>query len=415
MSEAAGDLHSNIVRLHQYGPNENVPNLPTFDPLCLAAQAYMKCASVPFVTVNTDNAETSPWKKLPFLCISSERCIEGTEIIKELSTAGYDLDKNSGISPSTSADILAWSNLLNRSLYPAQLFNWFGELSNYEHFMKPIICRAYSFPIHIYKAKTIRSSVLKMLAGLGVDEKTGYEEAKRIYAALSSRLADREYFFSDSPSSFDSVAFGYLATQLYASNLPVNNMYKMLAQHGNLVRFVNNMYTRFFQGEPFIVKEIDRAQLVEKELQNAKQESVDQVYPEMEELSARTIVALGIGIITLFLCTQNVQFSVLCQILNKKLSSDRDQQLIQRRNVDYLDKEETDSSTDDSEDEEYEEEQEEEQALPDLDSLVYESDSDAYIEDDGGDYDFDDKYLEHYNDNTFISDEEDQELDDDSD
>ena len=66
--------------------------LPSFDPECLATEAYFSLSQIPFNMHPTRNPAMSPSQELPILLVNREPICGTLNIIKYCKKNGYDLD-----------------------------------------------------------------------------------------------------------------------------------------------------------------------------------------------------------------------------------------------------------------------------------------------------------------------------------
>lgn len=71
------------------------------------------------------------------------------------------------------------------------------------------------------------------------------DEAKKCISDLATKLGNKNYFFGNTPSSFDAVVYGYLAPLLNVP-VPVSPLQAYLKEQDNLVKFVKKVTNSFF-------------------------------------------------------------------------------------------------------------------------------------------------------------------------
>eukprot|EP00028_Trichosphaerium_sp_Am-I-7-wt_P011580 CAMPEP_0168536758 /NCGR_PEP_ID=MMETSP0405-20121227/19815_1 /TAXON_ID=498012 /ORGANISM="Trichosphaerium sp, Strain Am-I-7 wt" /LENGTH=89 /DNA_ID=CAMNT_0008564975 /DNA_START=458 /DNA_END=723 /DNA_ORIENTATION=- len=69
--------------------------------------------------------------------------------------------------------------------------------------------------------------------------------AEATLKALSKRLGSKKYFFGDTPTSLDALAFGYLAIA-FSAPVPKNTLKLLISAHDNLVSYCNNIMKTHF-------------------------------------------------------------------------------------------------------------------------------------------------------------------------
>ncbi|XP_025076711.1 metaxin-1-like [Pomacea canaliculata] len=225
--------------------------LPSIDPNCLAVLAYCKFSGVPVDVKITGNPWKSPSGELPSL-----RHVETTEtnvqdIFAYLRKQNWGSDFE--LSTKQSADVVAFSSMLEEKLLPAILHLWWVDGKTFVDFTRPWYAKVVPFPLNFFlpsqkqKAASLRVFLTKggeNISDSDVEVKI-YKEAKECLNLLSYKLGSQEYMFGKQPSSLDAIMFGYLAPILKAP-LPSNQLQTHLKQCDNLVNFINEILQRYF-------------------------------------------------------------------------------------------------------------------------------------------------------------------------
>jgi len=149
------------------------------------------------------------------------------------------------------ADQSSFIGYISESLYNCQLFNWWAQDENYQLFTHRIYASKVSFPLNFYVPYKMRSSIIQKLQFNDYTPDNAemvYEKADEIYKSLSIKLGDKNFFFGDSPTTLDAVAYGFLISQSAAS-LPQANLRNHILNYHNLVDYCNRITTLFFGSE----------------------------------------------------------------------------------------------------------------------------------------------------------------------
>ncbi|GFR98322.1 metaxin-1 [Elysia marginata] len=249
--------------------------LPSVDPHCLAVLAYCKYSGVPIEIVKTGNPWKSPTGNFPVLRHKGEAYCKVTDIFSYLRKEHWGSDFE--LTTKQSADVVAFSALLEEKLLPALLHLWWMDDKTFVDVTRPWYARAIPFPLSLFlPGRTQRKAELRVNLTKGGDyisetetETKIYKEAKECLNLLSHKLGEKQYMFGRLPSSLDALVFGYLAPLLKAP-LPNNQLYNHLIQCDNLCRVVNDVLVTFF---PADLREMEEKQ--KKEQQKAKTNSSD--------------------------------------------------------------------------------------------------------------------------------------------
>ncbi|ELR15887.1 metaxin 1, putative [Acanthamoeba castellanii str. Neff] len=224
MASSSSSAAPAVLKLHQYGARWE---LPSFDPFCLSAQAYMRLAGVTFEELGDDY-------------------VAGTNAIFTYvgNKTGKSLD--SALNAEQKATAAAFIHLIETKLHPTLLYNWWAEKQNMgqtlvlPHFNSMVFPLGYVLPR--LKQRNVQSYLYTL--NLTQDEKV-YNDAEECYAALADFLGDKHFFFGD---SLDAVAFGHLAIHLVAPQS--HKLRSRLLQHKNLEAFCKRVMTLYF-GQDF--------------------------------------------------------------------------------------------------------------------------------------------------------------------
>lgn len=245
MASSSSSAAPAVLKLHQYGARWE---LPSFDPFCLSAQAYMRLAGVTFEEVPSNNPDVSPTSNLPLVQLGDDY-VAGTNAIFTYvgNKTGKSLD--SALNAEQKATAAAFIHLIETKLHPTLLYNWWAEKQNMgqtlvlPHFNSMVFPLGYVLPR--LKQRNVQSYLYTL--NLTQDEKV-YNDAEECYAALADFLGDKHFFFGDSLSSLDAVAFGHLAIHLVAPQS--HKLRSRLLQHKNLEAFCKRVMTLYL-GQDF--------------------------------------------------------------------------------------------------------------------------------------------------------------------
>lgn len=188
--------------------------------------------------------------------------------------------------------------MVENTLYNYQLYNWWIEEENYKLCKEAYFDSSkYPFPMNYISPWQHRRTIRDRLSNFGLtDKEKVYQAANEIYKTLSNKLGDKTYFFGNHPSSFDAVAFGFLATQYYAS-FKENRLHLLISNYANLVKYINYIFGEYFKSEIEVNYEPSILWKNKKDELDAKQLKL----LNNEERKNNYFYALCIGLLTLYL------------------------------------------------------------------------------------------------------------------
>ncbi|KAI8895392.1 hypothetical protein BC833DRAFT_601453 [Globomyces pollinis-pini] len=236
-----------MLELFAWGPGLDQPS---FDPFCLSIEAYLNLTQVKWVVNECSSPYISPSGELPVLKIQFEPITGTASIIKVLKLRGHDLDQD--LSPLQLAESQAFISLIEDKLYDALLYTWWIEQDNYVNSIQPTMGTHLSFFNKYMIPGQIRDRVRSRL-GVVRYVKFGddyvpeiYATAHECYKALADKLGEKSFFFGDTPTTLDAIAYGHLSLHAFPS-LKVPALFTMLAfQFPTLIAFCERMRQHTF-------------------------------------------------------------------------------------------------------------------------------------------------------------------------
>lgn len=229
--------------------------LPSVDHHCLAAMAYCKFSEAPITITKCGNPWKSPSGELPVLKYDKVLVTKVSEIFNYLRQNRWGLDHD--LTAKQSADIVAFTALLEDKLVPALLYLWWVDSKTYLELTRPWFSSRLPFPLNFYlPMKKHKDYVNYLNQAYNSDnlteverEQKVYKDAKECLNILSSKLGNREFFFGNRPSSLDAVVFGYLAPLLKAP-FPNTVLQTHLKSCHELTRFCERILSKYFPLTP---------------------------------------------------------------------------------------------------------------------------------------------------------------------
>lgn len=190
---------------------------PSFNPMCLKWQTYLKLMGVNFVTAASNN-HSSPSGSLPYLVPGSSSC--SLEVVPPVSSAELQdwTSKDSNTSRPEPRDMRydAYMSLLDHRIRNAWLHTLYLTPYNFGAVAIPLYItpETSSYLAQISLAKTLRSAALEEIIKDShssiVDVDTLYRESTNAFSALSKLLGDNDWFFGENvPGMLDASVFAY--------------------------------------------------------------------------------------------------------------------------------------------------------------------------------------------------------------
>jgi glutathione S-transferase len=229
-----------VIKLYQFPPifGRNI------SPFALKLEAWLKLAGLPYQVVAIRNPGQGPKGKLPFIEDDDGQFIaDSSLIIEHLSrTRGVDLD--AGLEPGQQALALALQRLFEDHLYFIGVWGRWIDPEGWATF-GPAVFAGVPPPLRQIVGGLVRRRIRKKLDAQGI----GRHRQDELYAmgradleAVSTMLADRQFFLADRPTTIDAVAYGFLANLLL---VPIEGEPKRIAgTFANLVAWTEAMERR---------------------------------------------------------------------------------------------------------------------------------------------------------------------------
>lgn len=225
--------------------------LASIDLECLKVLTYMKFIGVPVKVREVSNPFFTPKGCLPVL--RDGRAVFSTfeEVVEYLKSLHFST--NFYLDGKKAAEATAFSQYLREKLLPAVQFAWWVDEKNYAEVTRPTYAKALTVPLNFYYPQKYQSEAIQMMEVFYGEfyefkevEKAVYADAEKCLQTISDRLGESEYFFGSQPSSFDAVAFAYLAP-LVKAPFPNSTLSDMVKDLPNLTKFVARINQKNFK------------------------------------------------------------------------------------------------------------------------------------------------------------------------
>ena len=232
-----------MIKLYGFGQNLGLIDA---SPFVVKVHAFLKIAGIDYESVNNPrNISKSPKRKLPYITDGEKTVCDSQNIIAYL-TQKYNVELDTELSTEQKANAYLIGKSLDENLY------WCLVWSRWQHeatwsVVKNSFFKGLPFPISAIVPKMLRKKTIKALHAQGTgrhSENEVIDIANRSFQALSDLLGNKDYFYGDKPSSFDSTAYAFLASFIQAG---IDNEINSKAKNfKNLVSYCERITNKYF-------------------------------------------------------------------------------------------------------------------------------------------------------------------------
>jgi len=222
-----------------------------------------------------------------------------------LKSLGCVLEREKNLSLNELADQSAFIGYVSEGLNNCQMFNWWVEEENYQLFTHRVYASKVSFPLNFFIPYSMRKSIIGKLKFNDYTSENAdmvYDKADEIYRSLSVKLGNQNYFFGDSPTTLDSLVYGFLITQS-AAKIPKDNLRNFISNYHNLVEYCNRITTTFFGPD------IKASLVYIPYLRNKKKKPTKTTEQTKKEHFERCLLIGGLALLMYFAYNWNFTFS----------------------------------------------------------------------------------------------------------
>jgi len=236
-----------VIKLYSFGASFGVMD-PS--PFVVKVDAFMRMAQLPYeVLASADNLKIAPKGKLPFIIDHTpdgENAIADSQAIIEYLSQKYQVPLDEHLSPEQRAQAYLFTKSLDENLYWCLVYSrWI--LEDTWLLVKEAFFGRLPWPIKAIVPSLIQKKVRKNLHGQGIGRHTKEEIlaiSDKSFAALSTLLADKNYFFGDKVSSFDATVYSILCQFI---SVDCNNEFNTKARsYPNLVQFCQRIEQTYY-------------------------------------------------------------------------------------------------------------------------------------------------------------------------
>lgn len=232
-----------MIKLYSFGSSFDMED-PS--PFVLKVDAYMRMANIEYENIpDVNNLRKAPKGKLPFIT-EGETTIADSQFIIAYLQEKYKVELDSGLSAKQKSIAYLMGKALDEDLYWCLVHSRWARDDTW-----PLIKKAFfgsmPFPLKFIVPVIARKGVMSALQKQGLGRHSDKEIniiAEKTFQSLSEILADKTYFFADSPCTFDATAFGLLSQFI---NVTMDNEMNDLARsYSNLVAYCNAIRDKYY-------------------------------------------------------------------------------------------------------------------------------------------------------------------------
>ncbi len=236
-----------MIKLYGFGASFGVMD-PS--PFVVKVDAFMKMAQLPYEVIpSADNLKKAPKSKLPFIVDntqSTSTTVADSQAIIEYLNEKYQVSLDEHLSPEQRAQAYLFTKSLDENLYWCLVYSrWI--LEDTWQVVNNTFFGSLPLPLRLFVPSLIRRGVKKNLHGQGIGRHSKDEIlaiSDKSFAALSTLLADKNYFFGDKQSSFDATAYSILC-QFICVNCD-NEFNAKAKSYPNLVQFCQRIEQTYY-------------------------------------------------------------------------------------------------------------------------------------------------------------------------
>jgi glutathione S-transferase len=202
-----------MITLYGFGKSFGVMDA---SPFVVKVDTFIRMAKLPHEVIsNSSNLKKAPKGKLPFITDSTNGTTEivaDSQAIIEYLTEKYSISLNENLSPEQAAQAYLLTKSLDENLYWCLVYSrW--VLEDTWQVAKKEFFGLLPAPLRLFVPSLVRKGVKKSLHVQGMGRHSKNEIlaiSDKSFAALSTLLGDKNYFFGDKVSTFDATAYSLL-------------------------------------------------------------------------------------------------------------------------------------------------------------------------------------------------------------
>jgi len=238
-------FEKDVVYLYQF---TRTPVLPSLSPYCLKVETWLRLAGLKYENVDHKMKYKSKKGQLPFVEVNGEEIADSAIIIKELGTRNNS-DLDTGLTPEQKNVAHATISMVeNHFAWVVKSFIYNNPdqiLQGFKLDLKQTLQKTFPpFILNFLFKRQYKAAAKKVRAhGIGVHKPEEIEEfGHNDLTVLSDLLGDKKFFFGDSPTTLDVVAFANLAQVVFMDKEVSYTLRDWMTENcANLVEFCNRV------------------------------------------------------------------------------------------------------------------------------------------------------------------------------
>ena len=219
--------------------------LPTVSPFCLKLDAWLRMTGIPHESITAATPFAGPKGKAPWIEEDGQKIGDSTFIIAHLMQR-HGVDPDARLTPAQRGMAVAIQRLIDENLYWTMVHDRWMNDANWQQF-RDVVLGGLAVPLRRVLGPIARRGVKKQLEGHGIGIHSAAEIAaigRRDVNALSDILGASEWFFGDTPSTIDAVAYAQLVNIWRAPF--ESEVRRAIGQTPNLVAFIDRFAARYY-------------------------------------------------------------------------------------------------------------------------------------------------------------------------
>lgn len=224
--------------------------LPSISPPCVRLETWMRMTGIPYEARVMDPVNYPiPKGKIPYIEDNGMIMGDSTLIIDYLRKT-RNVDPDAGLTPHERSISTAFSRMLTENTYWITVLDRYAfdpGWAIYRELIRPMITVGAPEEQHEAILAGFKEKILAGYYGHGLGRHTNDEVVqimKGDLEAVSTFLADKPFFFGDTPTSVDATAYGVIANVI---NVPLDTPTLRYGRSlPNLVAYCQRMHDRFF-------------------------------------------------------------------------------------------------------------------------------------------------------------------------
>lgn len=219
--------------------------LPTVSPFCLKLDAWLRMTGIEHESITAATPFAGPKGKAPWIEEDGQKIGDSTFIIAHLMQR-HGVDPDARLTPAQRGMAVAIQRLIDENLYWTMVHDRWMNDANWQQF-RDVVLGGLAVPLRRVLGPIARRGVKKQLEGHGIGIHSAAEIAaigRRDVNALSDILGASEWFFGDTPSTIDAVAYAQLVNIWRAPF--ESEVRRAIGQTPNLVAFIDRFAARYY-------------------------------------------------------------------------------------------------------------------------------------------------------------------------